>query len=50
LIIENKSVRQIEDVHMAQLMTYLKLTKISLGFILNFNTPHLKNGIKRIVL
>ena len=34
----------------AQLLTYLKLSHIRLGFLINFNVPHLKTGIKRMVL
>jgi GxxExxY protein len=47
---EFKAVETILPVHEAQLLTYLKLTGIRLGFLINFNVPLLKNGIKRIVL
>ncbi len=47
---EFKSVDTILPVHEAQLLTYLKLTGMRLGFLTNFNVPLLKNGIKRIVL
>ena len=50
LIIENKSVKQISDIHLSQILTYMKLSNISLGFIFNFNVRHLKDGIKRVVL
>ena len=50
LIIENKSVKQISDIHLSQILTYMKLSNISLGFILNFNVRHFKDGIKRVVL
>ncbi|MBL4884644.1 MAG: GxxExxY protein, partial [Planctomycetaceae bacterium] len=36
-------------IHEAQLLTYLKLSKKRLGFLINFNTPLIKNGIKRII-
>ena len=49
LIVELKSVERITPLHHAQLLTYLKLTKKSLGLIINFNTPHLKNGIARLI-
>ncbi len=49
VILELKSVNQIEPIHEAQLMTYLKLTGIKLGLLINFNTILLKDGIKRIV-
>ncbi|MBA4196910.1 MAG: GxxExxY protein [Chitinophaga sp.] len=49
LIIELKSVESLADVHYKQLLTYLKLTNIKLGLLINFNEALLKNGIKRIV-
>ena len=49
LIVEIKAVEAITDVHRAQLMTYLKLTKLRLGLLINFNVAHLKNGIRRVV-
>ena len=50
VIVEIKAVEQIVPVHEAQLLTYLKLSKITLGFLINFNVTHLRDGIKRIVL
>lgn len=47
LIIEVKSVDHIVPVHEAQLLTYLRLSGISLGLLLNFNCPVLKDGIRR---
>lgn len=49
VIIELKSVDSIADVHKKQLLTYLKLTGIKLGFLLNFNEALMKNGITRMV-
>jgi GxxExxY protein len=49
VIAELKAVETILPVHEAQLMTYLKLTGMRLGFLINFNVPLLKNGIRRIV-
>jgi GxxExxY protein len=49
LIIEVKSVEALNDVHFAQLLTYLKLTNCKLGLLINFNVTLIKNGIKRIV-
>ncbi len=49
VILELKSVEKILDVHKKQLQTYLKLTQLKLGYLLNFNTPLLKNGIVRCV-
>lgn len=50
LIVELKSVDQLLPVHAAQLLTYLKLSGNRLGLLINFNTPLIKNGIKRIAL
>ena len=49
LIVEIKSCNSIEPIHEAQLITYLKLTHLNLGLIINFNVSILKDGIKRIV-
>lgn len=48
LIVEIKSVEALNDVHFAQLITYLKLTNCKLGLLINFNVTLIKNGIKRI--
>jgi GxxExxY protein len=47
---ELKAVETLLPVHEAQLLTYLKLTDMRLGLLINFNVPLLKQGIKRIVL
>lgn len=49
VIIELKSVETIAQVHPKQLLTYLKLTGLKLGLLINFNEPLIKNGITRIV-
>lgn len=49
VIIELKSVERILPVHKKQLLTYLKITNIKLGLLVNFNTDLIKNGITRIV-
>ncbi len=49
VIIENKTVEKILPIHEAQLLTYLKMKKCKLGFLLNWNVPRMKNGIKRMV-
>lgn len=49
IILELKAVEDILPVHMAQLMTYLKLSNMHLGFLVNFNVPLIKDGIKRII-
>jgi GxxExxY protein len=48
IIIENKCVERLLPIHMAQILTYLKLRQIKLGFLINWNTLLIKNGIKRI--
>lgn len=50
VIVEFKSVDTMHPIFEAQLITYLKLTEIRLGFLINFNVVHLKDGIKRIVV
>ena len=50
VIVEFKSVDTMHPIFEAQLITYLKLTGIRLGFLINFNVVHLKDGIKRIVV
>jgi GxxExxY protein len=50
LVVELKAVDALIGVHEAQLLTYLKLSKIRTGLLLNFNEKLLKNGLKRMVL
>ena len=49
LIVEVKAVEAINEVYLAQVLTYLKLTECKLGLLINFNVVHLKNGIRRVV-
>lgn len=49
VICELKSVEGINSTHMAQILTYLKLMNKRLGYLINFNVPVIKNGIKRVV-
>jgi GxxExxY protein len=49
VIIEVKSVDSLNDIHTAQVITYLKLSECKLGMLINFNVPLIKNGKKRIV-
>jgi GxxExxY protein len=49
-VIEVKAAEQLLPVHRAQVLTYLKLTGARLGFLINFNVPMIKDGIKRIAL
>jgi len=50
LILELKSVESLLGIHQAQLLTYMKLSGIKTGLLINFNVPVLKTGIKRFVL
>ena len=50
IIVELKSVAAIEPIHKAQIMTYLKLSDLSLGLLLNFNVTDMKKGINRFVM
>jgi len=48
VVIELKSVKKIEDIHLAQALTYMKLGKYKVGLIINFNVTSLKDGIRRL--
>lgn len=50
VIVELKAVDNMNPVFEAQLMTYLRLGGVRLGFLINFNVPHLRHGIKRMVV
>ena len=49
VLIELKTVQKLLPVHVAQLLSYLRLGNYKLGFLLNFNTLHMRDGIKRVV-
>ena len=49
LVIEIKSVEALNDLHLAQILTYLRLSGCKLGLLINFNTVLFKNGVKRVV-
>jgi GxxExxY protein len=49
VVVELKSVEEISRIHVAQVLSYMKLSKKQLGLIINFNVLHLKDGIKRLV-
>src|SRR5258708_24134442 len=49
LILEVKSIEALADIHVAQLLTYLRLSDFRLGLLLNFNVLHMKYGIRRVV-
>jgi GxxExxY protein len=50
VIVENKAVEKLLPVHEAQLLTYLKLRKCHIGYLINWNVPLIKDGIKRMAL
>jgi GxxExxY protein len=50
VIVENKAVEKVIPVHEAQLLTYLKLRKCHIGYLINWHVPLIKDGIKRIAL
>jgi len=49
VVLELKSCEKIEPIHKAQLLTYLKLSGLKVGLLLNFNVPVMRDGIVRIV-
>jgi GxxExxY protein len=50
VILELKSVDCLEPIHEAQILTYLKLTNLKVGLLINFNVPVLRDGVKRLIL
>lgn len=50
VVVELKAVEAINDVHIAQTLTYMKLSNSKIGLLINFNVKSLKNGIKRLIL
>ena len=50
LLVELKAVEVLAPIHTAQVLSYLKATRLPLGLLLNFNVPVLKDGVKRVVL
>jgi len=50
LVLEIKSVEAIIELHRAQLLSYLRVSKLPVGLLINFNVPVLRDGLKRIVL
>ena len=49
VVVEIKSVEALNDIHLAQILTYLKLANCEVGLLINFNVTKLTNGIKRVV-
>ena len=50
VVVELKTVDELVPIHDAQVLTYLKLTGLKVGLLVNFNVPVLKDGIKRLIL
>jgi GxxExxY protein len=48
VVIELKAVERLQPIHHAQLLSYLKLSKLRLGYLLNLNVVHMRDGIKRL--
>src|SRR6476619_5835748 len=49
VVVEIKSVETLKEVHISQVLTYLKLSKSSVGLLMNFNVPKLTDGLKRLI-
>ncbi len=49
VIVEVKSIDMLADIHVAQILTYLRLKELKLGLLINFNSVLLKNGIRRVL-
>ncbi len=49
VLVEVKSVERMAPIHTAQILTYLRLSGYKLGYLLNFNVVHMRDGIKRVV-
>ena len=49
VVVEIKSVSELKDIHLAQILTYLRMGNYKLGLLLNFNAVSMKDGIKRVV-
>ncbi len=49
VVLEIKSVEALNDIHTAQVLTYLKLSNCKIGLLINFNVLRLKDGIKRLI-
>ncbi|PXW13478.1 GxxExxY protein [Chryseobacterium sp. CBTAP 102] len=48
-VLEIKSIESLQDIHLAQILTYLRLSNCKLGMLINFNTIQFKNGVKRVI-
>lgn len=50
VVVEIKSIDALASIHTAQVLTYLRFSQLRLGYLINFNTPRLKDGFRRLVL
>lgn len=50
MIVEVKAIDALASIHTAQILTYLRFSQLRLGYLINFNTPRLKDGFRRLVL
>jgi GxxExxY protein len=50
IVVEIKSIARFDPIHMAIMLTYLRITQLHLGLLLNFNTAFMRQGIKRVML
>jgi GxxExxY protein len=50
VVVEVKAVEKMKELYQSQLLSYLKLTEIRIGLLINFNVQHVRHGIKRMVL
>ena len=50
IVVEVKAIDSLADIHLAQILTYMRLSECRLGLLVNFNVVHLKDGIKRVIL
>jgi GxxExxY protein len=50
VVVEVKAIDSLADIHLAQILTYMRLSECRLGLLVNFNVVHLKDGIKRVIL
>jgi GxxExxY protein len=50
IVVEIKSITRFDPIHTAVMLTYLRVAQVHLGLLLNFNTPHMRQGIKRVML
>lgn len=48
-VLEIKSIEALNDIHLAQILTYLRLSNCKLGMLMNFNNLHFKSGVKRVI-